>query len=319
MRKGFAVALLLVCAATAAPAPAMFAQAPTKFVWRLVGVTEDGEKRQGTSVQYFRWDRIGRDGAAGVDPNGRFNASITVKGIPEVLEDGAAFVVTITVTANGQQGASYYIGAGLTATGVSIAETNRPGAGAGRANDKEWKIPQQSQNYNCSFHAQGAPKEATITPFVGAVGPMATFRYERREETITAPGSNLKYREPIQRAAQQYRVNPALVAAIIKASSDFDPSARGQAGGVGLMLLPKEVIRALGVIDALNPEQNIDAGAHWFSQLLVRYGGDESKAIAAFNCGPSRLDRAGGIPPDKETQEFVKNILKYKAEYGSLF
>ena len=148
---------------------------------------------------------------------------------------------------------------------------------------------------------------------------MATFRYERREETITAPGSNLKYREPIQRAAQQYRVNPALVAAIIKASSDFDPSARGPAGGVGLMLLPKEVIQALGVIDALNPEQNIDAGAHWFSQLLVRYGGDESKVIAAFNCGPSRLDQAGGIPPDKETQEFVKNILKYKAEYGSLF
>ncbi len=120
----------------------------------------------------------------------------------------------------------------------------------------------------------------------------------------------------ISRAASQAAVDPNLIAAIIKQSSDFNPLAGDAAGASGLMLIAPETAKAYGVTNPYDPQQNVAAGARFLAALLTRYGGDVSRAVAAYNVGPGVADRYPGVPPLPETERFVRQVLRYRDEFA---
>ena len=119
-----------------------------------------------------------------------------------------------------------------------------------------------------------------------------------------------QYDDIINEAAQQYGLDVRLLRAVIKQESDYNNNDRSHAGAMGLMQLMPGTARDLGVTDPWDPRQNIMGGARYLSQMLRRYNGDQRLALAAYNAGPGRVDRAGRqVPNIRETQDYVHKIL----------
>ncbi|MDR0490148.1 MAG: lytic transglycosylase domain-containing protein [Oscillospiraceae bacterium] len=112
-------------------------------------------------------------------------------------------------------------------------------------------------------------------------------------------------------AALRYNLPVGLLKAVAKAESSFRPDATSKCGAMGIMQLMPGTAKALGVTDAYDPEQNIMGGAKYLRQMLDKFGGDVSLALAAYNAGPANVTKYGGIPPFNETQNYVKNVLGY--------
>jgi soluble lytic murein transglycosylase-like protein len=115
----------------------------------------------------------------------------------------------------------------------------------------------------------------------------------------------------IQKVAQQYHVSPALVESVIAAESAYNPAAVSPKGAVGLMQLMPATARELRVTDALDAAQNVEGGTVYLKQLLDRYAGFDNqfeRAVAAYNAGPAKVDRYGGLPPYRETVDFVTRV-----------
>ncbi len=108
--------------------------------------------------------------------------------------------------------------------------------------------------------------------------------------------------------AAAYSIDPALVRSIVEAESGFDPRAISPAGARGLMQLMPETARSLGVVDAYDPSENVRGGTRYLRGLLDRFG-DVRLAVAAYNAGPSAVERFGGVPPFPETQRYVRRVL----------
>lgn len=130
--------------------------------------------------------------------------------------------------------------------------------------------------------------------------------------TITSGSVDLD--EIFERAAAEYGVDANLLKAVAKAESNFDPSAESSAGAIGIMQLMPGTARGLGVTNAYDPTQNIMGGAKYLSQMLERYDGDVSLALAAYNAGPGAVDKYCGIPPYSETKNYVVKVLGYLRE-----
>jgi len=113
----------------------------------------------------------------------------------------------------------------------------------------------------------------------------------------------------IDEAAKQQSVQPDLLRSIIRQESGARPCAVSAKGAEGLMQLMPETSQQFAVVDPFDPHQNIVAGAKFLKQLLTRYGGDVSKALAAYNSGPTRVDQAGSVPSIPETINYVSSIL----------
>ncbi|MDE5777217.1 MAG: lytic transglycosylase domain-containing protein [Lachnospiraceae bacterium] len=114
-----------------------------------------------------------------------------------------------------------------------------------------------------------------------------------------------------QEASRAYGISENLLKAVAKAESDFNPNCTSSAGAMGVMQLMPSTAKTLGVKDAYNAHENIMGGAKLLSQLLQKYNGNTSLTLAAYNAGSGNVEKYGGIPPFKETQNYVKKILGY--------
>ena len=114
----------------------------------------------------------------------------------------------------------------------------------------------------------------------------------------------------IQPAAAKYDLDPNLVAAVIWAESSGDPNAVSKKGARGLMQLMPATARELGVGNVLDPGQNVDGGSHYLRRMLDEHDGDLSLALAAYNAGPDAVRKYGGVPPYRETRDYVGRVLR---------
>lgn len=114
-------------------------------------------------------------------------------------------------------------------------------------------------------------------------------------------------------AAHRHGLDPDLVLAVVSVESGFQPRAISRKGAQGLMQLMPPTARELGVQNAFDPKQNLDGGSRYLSALVARYGGDLTKALAAYNAGQGAVDRHRGVPPYRETRDYVRRVLR---KYG---
>jgi len=144
-------------------------------------------------------------------------------------------------------------------------------------------------------------------------------RYQRvvfrdTERVWSRPPAYTRYDELIGESARFYRLPPALVKAVIAAESAFDPLAVSRKGAQGLMQLMPQTAAQLGVEDPLEPASNVMGGSGYLRAMIDRYG-DLSRALAAYNAGPTAVDRYGGVPPYRETRDYVDRVLTYYRAY----
>lgn len=117
-----------------------------------------------------------------------------------------------------------------------------------------------------------------------------------------------KYGDLIDAAAAETKLDSALIASVIHVESSGNPNAESHAGAKGLMQLADSTAGDYGVTDAFNPEQNIKGGSRFLKELMDRYQ-DIKLALAAYNAGPGNVDKYGGLPPFKETQNYVNKVI----------
>lgn len=116
------------------------------------------------------------------------------------------------------------------------------------------------------------------------------------------------FRDLIEAAASRYNVDAELIASVIGAESNFDPKAISRRNARGLMQLLPTTAARFGVHNIFDPAENIDAGTHYLSDLLVFYKNDLALTLAAYNAGPLRVQKYGRVPPYAETQLYVRKV-----------
>lgn len=121
---------------------------------------------------------------------------------------------------------------------------------------------------------------------------------------------DVPYADFIADSARAHGVAPELVASVIAVESNFNPNAVSWRSARGLMQLMPETAARFGVTQVFDPRQNIDAGTRYLKELLLRYNGDLSLTLAAYNAGPDRVEQYRAVPPYRETRDYVRRVTE---------
>src|SRR5690242_2326864 len=178
-----------------------------------------------------------------------------------------------------------------------------------------WTAPAQAESYRLIdgdgiVHLTNAPTDPRYRGLPVVSG--TSTGWLRMTET-----SHHQFASAIREISSRHGVDPSLVESVIRAESDFNPTAVSRAGARGLMqLMPKTAVM-LGVRDSFNPRENIEGGVRHLRYLLDRYPGNVPLAVAAYNAGEGAVDAHRGIPPFAETQQYVQRVLQGSAVSSS--
>lgn len=169
-----------------------------------------------------------------------------------------------------------------------------------------------------------APSVLAETQVYKYVNPLGAIQLtnvpsEPKFEAVQSAGrqlvSGLELERAVAREAKQHRLQPALLFAVMKAESSFNPVVVSKAGAVGLMQLVPETAMRHGVRNLYDTDENVAGGARHLRYLLDRFHGNTRLALAAYNAGERKVDRYGKIPPYKETRHYVQKVLSYYRDY----
>lgn len=150
-----------------------------------------------------------------------------------------------------------------------------------------------------NVHRPGRLYETVISEPQGQAGPA-------NAQLITGR----PYARLVAAAARTHNVPQALLHAVIKTESGYNPKARSPAGAVGLMQLMPDTAREMGVQNRLDPEDNVQGGARYLKRMLDLFDNDITLAVAAYNAGPEAVLRRGAVPPFAETRRYVPDVLR---------
>lgn len=180
-----------------------------------------------------------------------------------------------------------------------------PGASFGQVLDRTLRAQdaaaQQHQTPAASAAPQAGAAQRSHAPSSLNVGTGMTAVSD-----LPVADSNLS--AIVNQAAREYQVDPRLVNAVAQAESGGDQSAVSPVGAIGVMQLMPETAASLGV-DPYDEKQNVEGGAKYLREMLDEFGGDVRKAVAAYNAGPAAVRAYGGVPPYRETQDYVSKVL----------
>lgn len=132
-------------------------------------------------------------------------------------------------------------------------------------------------------------------------------------------GNPSDYDRLIRRTARAYGVDPALIKAVMHAESAFNPYATSHKGASGLMQLMPATAERYGVDDIYDPVQNVRAGVHYLKELMQLFDNKYHLVVAAYNAGENAVKEYQGVPPYKETRNYVKKVLRFKRRYTNKF
>jgi soluble lytic murein transglycosylase-like protein len=161
-----------------------------------------------------------------------------------------------------------------------------------------------------SNHASEVARELLIAPDAEAAGPAPASAPQRADTAARQPAVPQQLVRPIEEAARRHTLSPVLLTAVISAESRFDPRAVSPKGAKGLMQLMPQTARRFGVQDVFSVAENLNAGAAYLRELITRFEGDLTLALAAYNAGEGAVLRAGRqVPAFAETQQYVAKVL----------
>jgi len=169
---------------------------------------------------------------------------------------------------------------------------------------EENEIPEVSQKEN---EIEETP-EVTLDDEIEEIKETKSLPFNLKDK-INLKSKSANIDEIIETFANKYDVDSDFIRAIIKQESNFNEKATSKKGAMGLMQLMPSTAKSLGIEDAYNPWENVEGGTKHIKNLLIHYNGDKELALAAYNAGMGAVKKYGGIPPYKETNNYVNSIM----------